>query len=223
MFAEVQSGETTELSTPGQIFAMLFGLAFLCAPGVIAVIRKDADKGRIWAFGLLGPLTIYITWFKALVWALRPAGMSIDEYKLSRLKAKSAINEQKSEIASQKRVKGGTGALKTTIDNGDIVTGPLFLKEHFGFGSISLYKNGYIYIATRMSEPEKLLAISGNTDLAIGQKQHSQMSGAILTVVTEKDAYTIGEHTYAKSDFLTPSTIKSMNKLVATGNALIGK
>ena len=223
MNTEIDTSTATELSPAGQSMMLVSALAFFSIPGIIATIRKDTDKGRIWAFGLLGPFTIYITWIKALVWALRPAGQTLDEYKMARLKAKQKVQTIKQEIESQKRVKGGTGALKSTVENGDDVTGGVFLYERFGWGSVRLYKNGYIYSSTRMSAPEKLVAISGNTDLAVAQKKNTQLSGAILTIVTENDVYTIGDITWGKSDYLTPSTIKSLTRLVAAGNALIGK
>lgn len=206
--------ETTDLTNIGQSGALLFGVLLCSIPGIIASFRKDPDQGKIWLFGLLGPLTIYITWVKALIWAVRPAGKSIEEYKAGR-------SQTKREAKAKERVSGGTGALKTTIENGDKVTGEVFMNERFGFGRIILYKNGYIYLSTRMSEPEKLMAISGNTDLALAQKEHIQLSGAILTVVTEKGAYTIGEGTYDKSSFFNPDKIKRLTRLVAAGNALI--
>ncbi len=217
MHISIDSASQSESSGFG---GLGLALALASVPGIIASLRKDKDQGKIWLYGLLSPVTFFITGFKALIWAVRPSGISIEEYRENSRKAKEAARDLK---AKTERVKGGTGALKETVENGDKVTGPVFLKEYFGWGSIRLYKNGFIYIATRMSEPEKLLSISGNTDLAIGQKMKTQLSGAILTVVTEKDVYTVGEGTWSDSNWLTPSTIKELTRLVAAGNALIQK
>lgn len=218
-----QDKEAIVLSNFGVVLVLLFGLSLLCIPGIIATLRKDKDQGKIWIFGLFGPLSLYITWIKAIIWATRPSGLSIEEYKDQKIRVKQASAEKKLAIDSQKRVHGGTGALKSTVEKGDSETGPVFLMEHFGWGRIRLYKNGYIYVSTRMTSPEKLVAISGNTDLAIGQKAHLQLSGAILTIVTEQSVNTIGEGTWNSSDYFTPSTIKKLTRLVAAGNALIQK
>ena len=114
-------------------------------------------------------------------------------------------------------------AKKSDISQGNDVTGRIILNQTFGWGSVKIYENGYIYSSTRTPEPEKLLAITSDTSL-MGARPNTRgmmRGGALLTVRTENRVFTIKEWTDSKSEWITPSKLAAMQELVMVGNSVI--
>lgn len=128
------------------------------------------------------------------------------------------VSEQELEGRREKAKKDS----KQDLKEGNDLWGKVVLKSTFGWGTIYLYANGYIFSTTRMSSPEKLIAISGNTNL-MNANPHDELvvGGAMLSVQTESQVFTIKETTNAKSMIFTPGDLKALNELVMVGNTII--
>jgi hypothetical protein len=103
--------------------------------------------------------------------------------------------------------------------------GTLVMREFFAMNSVQLFSNGYIQLSNRgMKAPERLVSISGNTDMmkSQGGRNHWTQGGAILSVLTENGSYTVKAVTNTQS-MMTPEQIASLQKIVMMGQALIDK
>jgi hypothetical protein len=73
-----------------------------------------------------------------------------------------------------------------------------------------------------MKSPEKLLAISSNTSLMNSNPYGKDVTGgAMLSVQTESQVFTIKQTTNAKSLVLTPDDLAELQELVMVGNSVI--
>ena len=134
-----------------------------------------------------------------------------------------AVMESMSEEQNREmRAENAQKQIKQEIQNGNDTYGRVLLKSSFGFGTVYIYENGYIYSTTRMSAPEKLLAISSNTSLMGANPYGEQVTGgAMLSVQTETKVFTIKVTTDAKSMITTPENLKELQELVMVGNSVI--
>jgi hypothetical protein len=126
------------------------------------------------------------------------------------------------EIELGKRRGSANKQIKAELKNGNDVWGKVLVTNTFGFGTIRIYANGYIFSTTRMKSPEKLVAISSNTSLMNSNPHHEQvMGGAMLSVQTESQVFTIKQTTNAKSYVFTPDDLAKLQELVMVGNSVI--
>lgn len=134
-----------------------------------------------------------------------------------------AVMESMSEEKNREmRAENAQKQIKQEIQNGNDTYGRVLLKSSFGFGTVYIYENGYIYSTTRMSAPEKLLAISSNTSLMNSNPNDEQVvGGAMLSVQTESQVFTIKKTTNAKSYVFTPQDLADLQELVMVGNSVI--
>ena len=100
--------------------------------------------------------------------------------------------------------------------------GPVVLSEVLWLSTVTIYKNGYIKLNYRgMAVPEKLIAISKNTDMMVLQRGKRQRGGAMLVVVTDKGTYDIKAQTQRGSDYQTPKILATLEKIVLVGQSVI--
>jgi uncharacterized membrane protein len=134
----------------------------------------------------------------------------------------TAMESMSEEKNREMRADKAKKQIKDEIQNGNDTYGRVLLKSYFGFGTVYIYENGYIYSTTRMSAPEKLLAISSNTSLMNSNPNDEQvMGGAMLSVQTESQVFTIKKTTNAKSYVFTPQDLADLQELVMVGNSVI--
>jgi hypothetical protein len=130
----------------------------------------------------------------------------------------------KNENELDKRKGHASKQIKSELKNGNEVWGRVLVTSTFGFGTIRIYANGYIFSTTRMKSPEKLLAISSNTSLMNSNPYHEQvMGGAMLSVQTDSQVFTIKQTTNSKSYVFTPGDLAELQELVMVGNSVIKK
>jgi hypothetical protein len=163
------------------------------------------------------------------IWILT---LYIGDRKFLKTQSAESISRVKDAIASEKQEARVTEASrkqsvkqqKQELKMGTEVTGPALLDNNFGWGTVRIYKNGYIFLSTRMEQPEKLVAISSDTSL-MGADTNSHRTvvrgGAILTVVTDGGVYSIKEWTDSKSSYITPAIIARLQEIVVVGNSVI--
>jgi hypothetical protein len=115
---------------------------------------------------------------------------------------------------------------KMDIKQGNALWGKVLLESSFGLGTTYVYSNGYIYSTTRMRKtgPEKLLSISANTSLMNANPHAEEVwGGAMVSIQTESQVFTIKVQTDSKSLVFTPMDLKNMQELVMVGNSVINK
>jgi hypothetical protein len=140
----------------------------------------------------------------------------------------SEISEVKAAISAN-RGSGKSGnsrkkPSKSEIKEGNETWGKVVLKSSFGFGTTFVYSGGYIYSTTRMrlTGPEKLVSISSNTSLMNANPNAQEVwGGAMVTIQTESQVFTIKAQTDSKSLVFTPMLLKDMQELVAVGTSVI--
>ena len=129
-----------------------------------------------------------------------------------------------SESAQKTRGVSPKKALKKQLKSGNEVWGKALIRRPFGWGSITIYSNGYVYSSTRMKQPEKLVSISGNTSLMTANPYAEDVTGGVmLSIQTDKQVFSINRTTNAKSLIMTPSYVADLQEIVMVGNSVIQK
>jgi len=199
-----------------------WGIALMAIGAVsLSSLFTSGTTSTFGAGGLLGAVAIYLGLGLYLFLSYKSDEKFISNVSPADLQlVRDALTPKTVYVASE-NANPAAAATSGNANSGDKY-GQVVLSETLWFSTVTIYKNGYIKLNFRgMAVPEKLIAISKNTDMMILQRGKYQRGGAMLVVVTDKGTYDIKAQTQKGSDYQTPRILATLEKIVLVGQSVI--